>query len=141
MLLLVEVNAKSTIGKLGEDLACDYLKSKGYRIFTRNYGAKIGEIDIVAIDRGKTLVFFEIKTMKEPGNAATDFAGSVQVAGLMPEDNLTRSKIQKLSRICEVFISKNPDLVHEERGWRIDLLAITLDENFEPIFRHYENIF
>ena len=135
------MNTKSSIGKLGEDLACDYLKSKGYRIFTRNYRAKIGEIDIIAIDRDKTLVFFEIKTMREPGNAAIGFAGSVQVAGLMPEDNLTRSKIQKLSRICGVFISKNPELIHEESGWRIDLLAISLDENLKPTFRHYENIF
>ena len=129
----------SSTGKLGEDLACDYLKSKGVRIFARNYLAKIGEIDIVAIDRYKTLVFVEVKTLKS-GNSAIRLADGY-IAGLLPEDNLTRSKLKKLSRICEIFVAKNPDLIKEEKGWRIDLVAISLDENLKPKFEHYENLF
>ena len=129
----------SFIGKLGEDLACGYLKSKGYRIFSRNYREKIGEIDIVAISRNKTLVFVEVKTMKESGNPATNLQNP-QIAGLAPEDNLTKSKLKKLSRICEVFVAKNPELIKEEKGWRIDLVAISLDEKLEPKFEYYENL-
>ena|SRR3989344_3581095 len=124
-------NNNLSIGKFGEDLACNYLKSKGYRIFGRNYREKIGEIDVIAISRDKTLVFVEVKTLQS-GNAA--------IAELTPEDNLTKSKLKKLSRICEIFVAKNPHLIKEEKGWRIDLVAISLDENLKPKFEHYENI-
>lgn len=48
-------------GKLGEDLACTYLKNNGYRIIERNFEAKQGEIDIIAVDK-EELVFIEVKT-------------------------------------------------------------------------------
>ena len=48
-------------GKLGENLACTYLKNNGYRIIERNFEAKQGEIDIIAIDK-EELVFIEVKT-------------------------------------------------------------------------------
>lgn len=49
------------IGKLGEDLACKYLRNQGYRIIKRNFRSKQGEIDIIAIDKNE-IVFFEVKT-------------------------------------------------------------------------------
>lgn len=49
------------IGKLGEDLACKYLQNKGYKILERNFEAKQGEIDIIALDK-EELVFIEVKT-------------------------------------------------------------------------------
>ena len=127
-----------SVGKLGEDLACKYLFKKGYRIIDRNYRLKIGEIDIIAISRDKTLVFIEVKTLKS-GNAAINSADE-QFAGLMPEDNLTSSKLQKLSKTCELFAGKNPQLIKEGKGWRIDLVAILLNEKNEAEFKHYENI-
>jgi len=48
-------------GHRGEDLAVDFLLAKGYRIVTRNWRIKAGEIDIIAQD-GDTLVFCEVKT-------------------------------------------------------------------------------
>jgi len=42
-------------GNLGEDLACRYLKIKGFEIIERNYWKKYGEIDIVAKNIGKIL--------------------------------------------------------------------------------------
>ena len=134
------MKSKSEIGKLGEDLACSYLIRKGYRIIDRNYREKIGEIDIIAISKDRVLVFIEVKTMKESGNPATKPPGE-QVPGLEPEDNLTNSKLKKVSRTCELFVIKNPELIKEEKGWRIDLVAISLDEKLEPKFAHYENIF
>ena len=43
-------------GRKGEELAADHLARLGYRILSRNYRTSVGEIDIVAEDRG-TLVF------------------------------------------------------------------------------------
>ena len=42
------MNFRGEIGKAGEDLAYEYLKSKGYEIMWRNFRCKYGEIDIVA---------------------------------------------------------------------------------------------
>ena len=49
------------IGKIGEDLASQYLERLGYTIIERNFVAKQGEIDIVARDKNE-LVFIEVKT-------------------------------------------------------------------------------
>ncbi len=49
------------LGRLGEDLAANALKSDGYRIAERNVKVYKREIDIVAVD-GETLVFIEVKT-------------------------------------------------------------------------------
>ena len=48
-------------GIIGEKVACDYLKNKGYTIIERNFRCKMGEIDIIAKDK-KELVFIEVKT-------------------------------------------------------------------------------
>ena len=50
-----------TRGKSGEELAKDYLISKGYRILATNYRNRIGEIDIIAMVKD-ILVFIEVKT-------------------------------------------------------------------------------
>lgn len=51
---------KREIGKHYEDVAADYLKRKGYKILSRNYRNRCGEIDIIAM-RGRTLVYCECK--------------------------------------------------------------------------------
>lgn len=50
-----------SLGKIGEDLAVQYLKDKGYEILERNWRAYRKEIDIIAID-GNDIVFIEVKT-------------------------------------------------------------------------------
>ena len=49
------------IGSKGEDLAAEFLRKKGYKIISRNYKTPIGEVDIIAEDKG-TIVFVEVKT-------------------------------------------------------------------------------
>ena len=49
------------IGKLGEDIAVNYLKQKGYKILDRNFECRQGELDIIALDK-KEIVFIEVKT-------------------------------------------------------------------------------
>ena len=51
----------NSLGKIGEDLAAQYLIDKGYVILERNWRAYRKEIDIIAID-GKDIVFIEVKT-------------------------------------------------------------------------------
>lgn len=136
---------KETVGQRGEDLACHYLVQKGYKILGRNYRRPWGEIDIVGKAKDGTLVFFEVKTMR----------GEVEY--LTPEDQVTSAKLRKLRRVCNGFATGNPSLVKEERGWRIDLISITLEKEaggdgadgerrilttrrIGDIIKHYENI-
>ena len=49
------------IGKLGEDIAVNYLKQKGYKILDRNFECRQGELDIIALDKNE-IVFIEVKT-------------------------------------------------------------------------------
>ncbi len=49
------------VGILGEKLAKDFLKKKGYRITDTNYRSPQGEIDIIA-RHGDSLVFIEVRT-------------------------------------------------------------------------------
>ena len=121
-----------SIGKFGEDLACAYLVNKGYRVLDRNYRKPWGEIDIVAQARDSTLVFVEVKTLKQ-----------LSEDSIVPEDHLDSRKLRKFKRICETFVGEKPDLVNERKGWRIDLVAITIEAlDPEPKYSlsHYENV-
>ena len=48
-------------GALGEKLAARFLKKQKYKILTKNYKNKLGEIDIIALD-SEYIVFAEVKT-------------------------------------------------------------------------------
>ena len=123
---------KSEIGKLGEDLACKYLLNKNFTIIERNFRKPWGEIDIIAKDNNGTLVFVEVKTMQQYGNNAA-------IAALLPEDNLTKSKLKKLQRISYLYANNNSGLLNDKHGWQIDLIAIILNEAGTNI-KHFENI-
>lgn len=76
-------------GKYGEDLACEFLKKKGYKIIERNFRIRGGEIDVIALD-GKTLVYIEVKTR------------SSHRFGL-PEESITPWKLRFLERSAKFY--------------------------------------
>jgi putative endonuclease len=55
------MKAKDELGRLGEQLAADFLDRAGLRLLDRNWRCLDGEIDIVALE-GRTLVICEVKT-------------------------------------------------------------------------------
>ena len=81
-------------GHAGEDYAVKLLRAKGYKILTRNFRSRFGEIDIVAVD-DRELVFVEVKTRwsKNFGN---------------PEESVTPLKLRHLTRAAEYFKLMNP---------------------------------
>ena len=50
-----------TLGRVGEDAACQYLERLGYKVIEQNFRCKLGEIDLIVSDK-KVLVFVEVKT-------------------------------------------------------------------------------
>lgn len=113
-----------TIGKIGEDIAASFLSKKGYQIIGRNYRARYGELDIVAVHK-KTLVFVEVKTRsgKEFGT---------------PEEAIGVHKLKELLFMADYFRMTNPD---SPTRMRIDAIAIVLrsDETVLTL-HHIENI-
>ena len=49
------------VGDRGEEIACDFLTERGFRILERNFSAAEGEVDIVAEKDGE-VHFIEVKT-------------------------------------------------------------------------------
>jgi putative endonuclease len=120
---------KSEIGKKGEEIAANYLKNKGYKIITQNYRKKFGEIDIIVRAPDRSMIFIEVKTVLLN-----------ERIGVEPEDNVTTQKLNIVKRTANFFAASHPELIDEDRGWRIDLIAIDLSQNGKFAIRHYENI-
>ncbi|MDD5710560.1 MAG: YraN family protein [Candidatus Colwellbacteria bacterium] len=115
------------LGILGENLAAEYLRKKGYGMVERNCRKKWGELDVVAISPDKKLVFVEVKT----------------VSGIDPkitgEDQMTASKIKKFKRAAKIYADGCGQLLAGERGWQLDLITVELSKNTARV-RHYQNI-
>lgn len=128
-------------GTLGERLAADYLKSRGYRILERNFflralgGPKIAEVDIIA-EKSDLFVFAEVKTIK---------ANSKYLA----QDKVNETKKWKIAKAAEMWLIKNK--VPLDVKWQIDVIAVELLPDTRPeIFRkilgprfklsHFENV-
>ena len=103
------------IGKIGEDKATEYLEKLGYKIIERNFVAKQGEIDIIAIDK-QELVFIEVKTRTN------------LLYGL-PVDAVDERKQNHLTRAIKYYIYRN----HLENEFiRIDVIEVYLSgDNFK----------
>lgn len=140
---------KSEVGKLGEDIACEYLLNKSFTIIERNFRKPWGELDIITKSPNGVLVFVEVKTIRQYGhptgdlpkgdNVATYSDQSIGIAELLPEENLTAAKLRKLQRTAYLYAGFNEDLIDDNKGWRIDLVAITINE-FGTNIKHFENL-
>jgi putative endonuclease len=60
----VSRDPRRELGALGEQVAAEHLKRRGFEIVERNYRTRWGELDIVAYD-GRTLAFVEVKTRRQ----------------------------------------------------------------------------
>jgi len=102
-------------GILGEKLAQDFLKKRGYRIMETNYRSPHGEIDIVAKKKG-FLVFIEVRT-----KTGANFGS--------PEESITQTKMERLRMTAAHYRQNNDNLPD---SWRIDMVAIELDQKMKP---------
>lgn len=102
-------NGRKQLGAWGESVAATRLEAEGYRIVTRNWRCRQGEIDLIA-QAGEILVFVEVKTRRGRSMGT-------------PEEALTPQKSQKLIQLAQLYLAEH-DL---DVDWRIDLVAVELD--------------
>jgi putative endonuclease len=86
-----EDSSRKVIGSLGEDIACRFLRSKGYKILAKNYRKPWGEIDIIA-EKGTSVRFVEVKTV------------SRERLGHEPEELVDARKLRKIARTAELYM-------------------------------------
>ena len=112
-----------SIGKLGENIAREYLRDKGYNIIEQNYRTKYAEIDLIT-KKKNVLVFVEVRT-----KTGDEFG--------TPEDTINRDKKRKLRMNAMAYVNRK-----KWKGpYRIDAICIVLEPN-ETMSRltHYQNI-
>ena len=119
--MLKQLNTQT--GRLGEKLASEYLKRKGYKILEQNYRTRYAEIDLVARQKD-VLVFVEVRT-----KIGEQFG--------TPEETLNRWKLERVKRNAFAYAAK----IRWKKLYRVDAVCIVLndDQKVERL-KHYENI-
>lgn len=112
-------------GRLGENIAKTYLENLDYELIEANHKNYLGEIDLIMKNKGKNIVFVEVKL-----KIGEDFG--------RPEEMLSATKIARVQRVAEAFLT-----IHrkEYASWnrRIEAVCIVLnpDESIKRI-SHYQ---
>ncbi len=129
------MNSKQ-LGGLGEKVAFNYLKNKGYQILDKNYspkfisGPKRGEIDIVA-KKGDIISFVEVKTLTENSGG--------QTSGILPEDKVNFLKKRKIMKMAEFWLMEKK--IPLDSQWQIDVIAIKINQSLKKAkIRHFPNV-
>jgi putative endonuclease len=94
------------LGKLGEELAVEFLQKNGYAILETNWTFQKAEIDIIA-KKENTLAIIEVKT-----RSSLEFG--------LPQDFVKPKKIQLLVKAVNAYVNEN-ELDIEVR---FDIIAI-----------------
>ena len=113
------------LGKLGEELAVEFLRKEGYEILETNCTFQKAEIDIIA-QKENTLAVVEVKT-----RSSLEFG--------LPQDFVKPKKIQLLVKaINEYVVSKDLDI-----EVRFDIIAVHKEnksfavEHLKDAFYHF----
>lgn len=120
-LLFTMVNTKE-LGQIGESIACDDLRKKGYTILRRNYIFDHSEIDIVAEYEGR-IVFVEVKT--RISSYLTD-----------PSQLVSLGKQKQIIKAADQYIKD----YYPEREWRFDIVVVITNSEYTSI-EHIEDAF
>ena len=114
---------RKEIGAIGEKLATDYLKKRGYKIIQRNFRCRDGEIHII-VQKGECLVFVEVRTKR-----STAFG--------TPEESIGSFKKEKLISLANAYLQSCDNV---PLSWRIDVVAVELGPNNKVSrLEHIEN--
>lgn len=86
-----------------------YLRRKGLKLVTRNFGVRSGEIDLIMLDSG-TIVFVEVRSRGES-------------AWISPIESVTPAKRARLVTAARVFLATHAD--DATRPTRFDVVSVT----------------
>lgn len=117
-------NLRQARGESGEAFAAKSLKKKGYKIIETNYRCALGEIDIIAKEKG-VLAFVEVKTR---------FSGSFGD----PKSAVTKAKQRKISMAALEYLKKNRKMGAKARFDVVAVHAGSEEDRIEIIRNAFE---
>jgi len=110
-------------GRWAEKQAERFLHKKGFKLLARNFRARRGELDLVALD-GQEVVFVEVKAVRNPDAE--------------PQLKVDARKRRCLAAAARFFIAKNQLI---DNPARFDIITIKLDETGHKQIEHEPNAF
>ncbi len=109
---------RKEVGRIGEDIAAQFLERKGFKVIARNYRKPWGEIDIIA-EKAGTVRFVEVKAVSR--ESLPDV--SREMANYRPEEQVHPSKLKKVCRTAELYMEH----IDDDREFQIDVVGVFLD--------------
>ena len=106
-----EGNSRQTLGKRGEDIACEMLRGMGHTILERNWRSSHLEIDIISFDPDG-IHFVEVKTRRQ----------SIQAP---PQESVDRAKQSRITKAARSFLRTKKGLPYGNHECHFDIMAIT----------------
>ena len=104
-------NYRQSLGRLGEDIACSFLESKGHTILERNWRSGHLEVDIISFNE-EGIHFVEVKTRRQ----------SIQAP---PQDNVDRKKQKRVTKAALSFLKSAKGLPFGNHECFLDVAAVT----------------
>jgi len=103
---------------VGENVAEQFLRRKGFAIVERNYRKPWGEIDIIA-EKGGVVRFVEVKAVSREMDR--DFSRGTSAP--MPEELAHHTKLEKVARTAQIYMESKRDT----REYQVDVVAVYLN--------------
>jgi len=111
------------LGRQGEEMARNYLVTRGYEILYQNWRYSHYEIDIIAL-KNKILHIVEVKIR------------SSQAFGY-PEESVTRKKFKALLNAADEFLYQHRQYRHVQ----YDILSISTNQHAPPDYFLIEDVY
>jgi putative endonuclease len=119
-MMLINDKRRKEAGVLGEEIASEFLRKKGFKIIERNFRKPWGEIDIIA-EFSNVVRFVEVKTVTR--ETLPDV--SRENNDYRPEEQVHPHKLRKIARTAEMYMNSQAD----QREYQIDVVGVFLDMN------------
>ena len=103
----MEIRGKRALGRLGEEMACDFLQSRGHRILERNWQGSHLEVDIIS-EAADGLHFVEVKTRLD--------------ADATPEEKVNALKQRRISAAALKYLNETGS----DREVFFDVVSVTV---------------
>ena len=96
-------------GEYTENLACQYLENKGFKLIEKNFNCRLGEIDLIMKDKD-SLVFVEVRYRR-----SNNFGSGAE--------SITISKQSKLIKTASLYLQQHAKL--NQYPARFDIVSIS----------------
>lgn len=103
-------SARKEVGRMGESIAADFLRRKGFKIISFNYRKPWGEIDIIA-EKGNCVRFVEVKAVSRESRE------------YRPEELVDIRKLRKVARTAALYMESKGD----DREYQVDVVGVIMD--------------